>query len=88
MIRVTSEWYVFCFSLGEQYQTISDKALNIPEDTAQLMGLIKYVADVETITLIEMEDQLREVMTYILFLSDHVMFTPVEMKHNNIAFQW
>lgn len=52
------------------------------------MDLMKYVGDVEAITLIEMEDQLREVMNYILFLSDHVIFTPVEMKHNNIAFQW
>lgn len=79
---------IFNFRLGEQYQGISDKALSIPENTAELMDLIKYVGDVETKTLIEMEDQLREVMNYILFLSDHVIFTPVEMKHNNIAFQW
>lgn len=79
---------IFNFRLGEQYQAISDKALSIPENTAELMDLIKYVGDVETKTLIEMEDQLREVMNYILFLSDHVIFTPVEMKHNNIAFQW
>lgn len=79
---------MFNFRLGEQYQAISDKALSIPENTAELMDLIKYVGEVETKILIEMEDQLREVMNYILFLSDHVIFTPVEMKHNNIAFQW
>lgn len=76
------------FRLGEEYQAISDKALSLPENTADLMALIKYVDQVETKTLFEMEDRLRDVMGYILFLSDYVLFTPVEMKQNNIAFQW
>ncbi|VEN46856.1 unnamed protein product [Callosobruchus maculatus] len=77
-----------CKALGEEYQAISDKVLTVPEDTAALMALIKYVDEVETKTLPAMEDRLRDVMTYILFLADHVLFTPVEMKVNNNAFQW
>ncbi|CAH1130366.1 unnamed protein product [Ceutorhynchus assimilis] len=77
-----------CKQLGEEYQAISDKALSIPNNTAELMDLIKYVTEVETVMLYQMEDRLREVMDYMLFLSDHCIFTPVEMKQNNITFHW
>ncbi|XP_050309816.1 dynein axonemal heavy chain 7 [Anthonomus grandis grandis] len=77
-----------CKQLGEEYQAISDKALNIPSNTSELMDLLKYVTEVETVTLYQMEDRLREVMDYMLFLADHCIFTPVEMKQNNITFQW
>lgn len=74
--------------LGEEYQAISDKALSVPANTEELMDLIKFVNEVETVTLYQMEDRLREVMDYMIFLSDHCIFTPVEMKQNNITFQW
>lgn len=75
--------------MGEEYQAISDKALKIPETTAELISLISYVREVEEKTLPEMEDRLRDnVMQYILFLADHSIFTPVEMKQNNITFLW
>lgn len=74
--------------LGEEYQTITDKALGIPKTTAELMDLIAYVNEVETVTLYQMEERLREVLKYMLFLSDHALFTPVEMKQNNMTFWW
>lgn len=74
--------------LGEDYQAISDKALSIPANTAELMDLMKYVAEVESLALYQMEERLREVMDYMLFLADHCIFTPVEMKQNNITFHW
>jgi dynein heavy chain len=52
------------------------------------MALISYVDDVETVTLPEMEDRLRTVLKYMLFLSDHALFTPIEMKQNNVTFLW
>lgn len=52
------------------------------------MQLIDFVDEVERITLYAMEDRLREVLKYMLFLADHVICTPVEMKHNNNAFLW
>ncbi|CAH1117610.1 unnamed protein product [Phaedon cochleariae] len=86
--RCTKDYQLICKTLGEEYQAISDRALTVPESTADLMDLMRYVDEVETKTLISMEDRLREVMGYILFLADHALFTPVEMKQNNIAFQW
>uniref|UniRef100_A0A6P7FY36 Dynein heavy chain 7, axonemal-like n=1 Tax=Diabrotica virgifera virgifera TaxID=50390 RepID=A0A6P7FY36_DIAVI len=76
------------YSIGDEYQTISDKALAIPDDTHELIATIRYVADVQAITMLDLEDKLRDVMNYILLLTDYVIFTPVEMKLNNNAFQW
>lgn len=52
------------------------------------MALISYVNEVETTILPEMEDRLRIVLKYMLFLSDHAIFTPIELKQNNITFLW
>lgn len=52
------------------------------------MSLIDYVNNVERITLHAMETRLQEVMKYILFLADHSIFSPVDMKQNNTTFLW
>lgn len=74
--------------MGEEYQAISDKALNIPKTTAELMALIDYVNYVERVTLLAMEQRLQEILKYMLFLADHALFTPVEVKQNNTTFLW
>lgn len=74
--------------LGEEYQAISDKALAIPKHTADLMALIDYVNDVERVTLLAMEQRLQEIMKYMLFLADHALYSPVEIKQNNTTFLW
>lgn len=74
--------------MGEDYQQIADKALTQPENTAQLMALIEYVRVVECQTVFEMEDRLKEVMGYILFLSDFTIISAIEMKQNSLTFQW
>lgn len=75
-------------SLGEEYEIIARRALTVPVDTAALMELMRYVDTISTETLVLMEERLRHVMEYILFLSDHYLTTPVEMKQNNITFLW
>lgn len=67
----------FLFRLGEEYQAISDKALKKPLNTAELMKLIEYVKTIEMVSVFEMEDRLREVMSYILFMSDYTILTPI-----------
>lgn len=74
--------------MGEEYQAISDRALTIPKNTADLMALIDYVNDVERVTLLAMEQRLQEILKYMLFLADHALFTPVEIKQNNTTFLW
>ncbi|KAK9727723.1 Dynein heavy chain, N-terminal region 2 [Popillia japonica] len=88
LTRCTKDYQNMCKVLGEEYQSITEKALGIPKSTAELMELIAYVNEVETVILYQMEERLREVLKYMLFLSDHAMFTPVEMKQNNMTFWW
>lgn len=79
---------LFLFRLGEDYQQIADKALTQPASTSELMALIEYVRVVECQTVFEMEDRLKEVMSYILFLSDYTIISAIEMKQNSLTFQW
>lgn len=79
---------MFLFRLGEDYQQIADKALTQPASTSELMALIEYVRVVECQTVFEMEDRLKEVMSYILFLSDYTIISAIEMKQNSLTFQW
>lgn len=60
----------------------------MPENTAELMDLIKYVDGVEATVLPEMETRLRQVMQYIIFLVDHTVFTPGEIKQNTTTLNW
>lgn len=52
------------------------------------MALIEYVQGVESETVVEMEDRIRIVMSYMLFLADYTTYSPIEMKHNSITLQW
>ncbi|CAG9863347.1 unnamed protein product [Phyllotreta striolata] len=75
-------------NLIEEYQAIAEKATSTPKNTMHLVSLQAFVNDTETIKLGEMEDKLKDVMAYILFLADHVIFSPLSLKVNNSAFQW
>lgn len=63
--------------------------LDPPKDTAELMKLIAYANEVETVTLREMEQTLGEVvMKYLLFLTDHHLLSPLELKQNTTTIIW
>lgn len=72
----------------DEYNHIATKLLTQPPDTAALMELYAYCKKVEDIVIDEMEDKLRNVMRYIIFLGDYTIFSPQEMKANNQTFHW
>lgn len=72
----------------DEYSTIATTLLTPPPDTAALMDLIAYCKKTEDVLLDEMEDKLRNVLRYIMFLGDYTNFTPLEMKANNQTFHW
>lgn len=76
------------FRLGDTYQAVADKLLKPPLNTAELMALIAYAHEVETVTLYDLEDELRIVMSYIIFLSDYVLLSAAEIKQNSYTFIW
>ncbi|EFN66875.1 Dynein heavy chain 7, axonemal [Camponotus floridanus] len=86
--RMVTDYQQKVRAIGEVYQEISDQALSIPPNTSELMKLQTFIHKSETKTVFELETRLREVMKYIIFLSDYHHLTPVELKSNNFAFQW
>ncbi|XP_076249285.1 dynein axonemal heavy chain 7 [Calliopsis andreniformis] len=75
-------------TVGDAYERIVDRALSIPANTMELMELRQFIHLTETETTFELERGLKEIIKYILFLSDHSVLSPVELKTNNYAFQW
>ena len=88
MLHKSSLITVDVFRLGEEYAEIAERALTVPGSTEELMSLIEYVQGVENETVVEMEDRIRIVMAYMLFLADYTAYSPIEMKHNSITLQW
>lgn len=78
----------YIFRIYDEYALIANTLLTPPADTAALMDLMAYVKKVEDVLLAEMEDKLRNVMRYIVFLGDYTTFTPLELKSNNQTYHW
>ncbi|XP_050489817.1 dynein axonemal heavy chain 7-like isoform X1 [Bombus huntii] len=75
-------------AVGNEYQRIVDRALSVPANTRELIELRKFINTTETETASQLESRLREIIKYIVVLSDYSILTPVELKINNFAFQW
>ncbi|XP_028155786.1 dynein heavy chain 7, axonemal [Ostrinia furnacalis] len=86
--RMTEDYQNMIKSIYDEYNTIATTLLTPPPDTAALMDLITYCKKTEDVLLDEMEDKLRNVLRYIMFLGDYTNFTPLEMKANNQTFHW
>ncbi|XP_030383339.1 dynein heavy chain 7, axonemal [Scaptodrosophila lebanonensis] len=74
--------------LGKEYDAIAKKALTVPKDTAELMELKAYVVHAEENLVPEMEARLKVNMSEILWLMDHTLYSPLEIKNNSNSFQW
>ncbi|XP_021921863.1 dynein heavy chain 7, axonemal isoform X5 [Zootermopsis nevadensis] len=88
LAHMTHSYQALCRQLGEEYEEISAKTLTLPANTAELMDFITYVQNMENKTVLLMENWLREICKYMLFLADYTTFTQVEMKQNSSTFQW
>ncbi|XP_051171696.1 dynein axonemal heavy chain 7-like, partial [Leptopilina boulardi] len=86
--KMTMDYQYKSRTIGEEYQSIANRALSKPPNTAELMKLRAFVEKAETEMVKNLENRLKEVMENILFLSDYTLLTPVEIKTNNFAFQW
>lgn len=86
--KVTNKNICYPSSIYDEYNLISNTLLTPPPDTASLMELIAYIKKVEDVLVDDMEDKLRNVMRYIMFLGDYTIFSPLELKANNQTFHW
>lgn len=75
-------------SVGNEYQRIVDRALTVPANTKELVELRKFIHTTETETISVLENRLREIIKYIVMLSDYSLLSAIELKLSNFAFQW
>lgn len=74
--------------MNEEYAALQAIALTPPENTRDLVNLKKYIAEVKNDVIPEMEERVKVVLSYELFLSDYTLLTGVELKQNGKTFQW
>lgn len=74
--------------LNEEYTAIQTIALTPPENTRELVNLKKYITDVKNDVIPEMEERVKVVLAYELFLSDFTQLDGVALKQNGNTFQW
>ncbi|KOX76420.1 Dynein heavy chain 7, axonemal [Melipona quadrifasciata] len=72
----------------EQYQSISDRALSMPANAAELMELKSFIKITREVTLKTLEQNLYQIIEHILLLSDYRLLSDIEIITNNEAFQW
>jgi dynein heavy chain len=76
------------FRLNDEYAALQNVALTPPGDTRELVNLKKYISEVKNNVIPEMEERVKVVLSYELFLSDYTILTGVELKQNGKTFQW
>ncbi|XP_017857964.1 PREDICTED: dynein heavy chain 7, axonemal [Drosophila arizonae] len=88
LARMVADQQARISRLGREYDMIAKKALTVPKDTAELMELKAYVVHAEENLVPEMEARLKVNMSEILWLMDHTLYSPLEIKNNSNSFQW
>ncbi|XP_026297252.1 dynein heavy chain 7, axonemal isoform X2 [Apis mellifera] len=86
--KMIGEYQQKCRAVGNEYQRIVDRALTVPANTKELVELRKFIHTTETETISELENRLREIIKYIVMLSDYSLLSAIELKLSNFAFQW
>lgn len=76
------------FSIGEEFQIITDRATSVPPNTSELMELTEFVHKAETEMMKNLENKLRDSIKFIIFISDFHVLTNIEIKANNSSFLW
>lgn len=74
--------------MNEEYAALQLTALTPPANTKELENLKKYIAEVKNDIISEMEERVKVVLYYELFLTDYTTFTVAELKQNGKTFQW
>ena len=67
----------------EEYESIAEKCLTTPSNTAQLMELKKAVEKAETETVFELEKKLFQARMRLEFLLDVASLSPAQIRSNN-----
>lgn len=72
----------------EEFESIAEKCLTTPANTAHLMELKKAVQKAESETVFELEKKLFQARIRLEFLLDNATLSPAQIRSNNQTFSW
>jgi len=81
---------LFCtaYSLVDEYESISEKALSTPTSTEQLFQLKEEMDAVEEKVLPELQDKVAELLKKYIFVADYMQISPIVSKLQLQSVQW
>ncbi len=86
--RMLAEHFEYNKKLCAEFESIAEKCLTTPANTAQLMELKHAVEKAETETIFELEKKLFQARIRLDFLLDIATLTPAQIRSNNQTFSW
>lgn len=72
----------------DEFESIAEKCLTTPSNTAILMELKNAIEIAETVTILELEKKLFQARIRLDFLLDVATLTPPQIRSNNQTFSW
>lgn len=76
------------FRLCAEFESVAEKVLSVPSDTAGLMSLIAYVDKLETVTVHTLDKKLINAVNRLSCLVDYATISPADMRLNITTFSW
>ena len=86
--RMLSEHFEYNKKLCAEFESIAEKCLTTPSNTAHLMELKAAVEKAENETIFELEKKLFQARIRLDFLLDIATLTPAQIRSNNQTFSW
>jgi dynein heavy chain, axonemal len=86
--RMLSDHFAINKQLCDEFESIAEKCLTTPSNTAHLMELKAAVQKAENETIYELEKKLFQARIRLEFLLDHSTFNAVQIRSNNDTFSW
>uniref|UniRef100_A0A3B5AG71 Dynein axonemal heavy chain 7 n=1 Tax=Stegastes partitus TaxID=144197 RepID=A0A3B5AG71_9TELE len=86
--RMLQDHQIINNKLCDEFEKISEKALNTPPDTQKLMELKAYINKVETTEMPQLEQRLTDSIKQLCFLMDFATLSPLDMELNAQTIHW
>jgi hypothetical protein len=76
------------FSIVDEYESISEKALSTPTSTEQLFQLKEEMEKIKEKILPQMAQECKTLLGKYMFISDYMQLSPIVSKLQTQAIQW
>lgn len=79
---------MYFYSICQEFETIKERALKIPETSEDLMEMISFVEKARAIGMIKLNEQIDASRNRLAYLLDVYMFSPEDIQLNSNVLNW